>query len=121
MLHKEICCPKCNGHGHISGGDENSIWSKTCDKCNGHGHIVIPMTNGDIIRTCNDEELVKVYYNLKQWALYSGGENNRLLNNSPEDFLLWINKEADDIDLRTIFNFVDKKQYEHPYLKAANI
>ena len=120
MLYKEICCPKCNGHGFISHSEENGIWSENCtDCCN--GTIVVPMTNGDIIRTCNNEELVKVHHNLNQYALYSGGENNRLLDSSPEDFLLWINKKADDIDIRTIFDFVDEKEYEHPYLKVMNI
>lgn len=119
MLYKETVCPECSGHGHICGGDECSIWSKTCDNCNGSGWTVTPMTNSDIIKTCNNEQLVKVYYNLKSWAIYSGGENNRLLNDSPEDLLLWLNKETDDIDLKSIFDFIDEKDYEHPYLSIS--
>lgn len=119
MLYKEIVCPVCNGHGFISGGDDHSIWSKTCDNCNGHQLVVVPMTNGDIIRACNNEQLVRVHYNLQSWALYSGGDKNRLLDDSQEDFLLWLNKDADDIDLKTIFDFIDEKDYEHPYISIS--
>ena len=118
MLYKEIVCPICNGYGHICGGDENSIWSKTCDNCNGNQLIAVPMTNGDVIRICNNEQLLTVYYNLEKWAIYSGGSNNRLLNkDNAEDFLLWLNKDVDDIDLNSIFDFINKEDYEHPYIK----
>lgn len=122
MLYKEIVCPICKGHGFINGGDENSIWSKTCDNCHGYQLISVPMTNGDIIRACNNEQLSIVYCNLEKWAIYSGGSNKRLLNrDNAEDFLLWLNKEADDIDIKTIFDFIDEKNYENPYLKTVNI
>ena len=106
MIYKEILCPTCNGCGHITGWDENSIWSTTCSNCNGRQTITTPMTNGDIIRICSNEQLLKVYYNLQNTALYSGGDNNRLLSNSQEDFLLWLNKEADDVDIASIFDFI---------------
>ena len=64
------------------------------------------MTNGDMIRQCTNEQLVSVLLNYKTYALYSGGENNRLLNSeSPEDLLLWINKEQDGVDKDSIFRF----------------
>ena len=122
MLYKEIVCPVCKGRGFINGGDDHSIWSKTCDNCHGYQLISVPMTNGEIIRACNNEQLLTVYYNLEKWAIYSGGSNKRLLNkDNAEDFLLWLNKEADDIDIKTIFDFIDEKNYEHPYLKTVNI
>lgn len=120
MLYKEIICPVCNGHGFVSGGDDKSIWSKSCDNCNHSGFITVPMTNGDLIRKCNNEQLQKVYFNLKTWAIYSGGDENRLLDDSPEDFLLWLSKETDKIDIKTIFDFIDEKDYEHPYLKITS-
>lgn len=119
MLYKEIICPACNGHGFICGGDEHSIWSKTCDECTGRGLVVVPMTNGDVIRTCNNEQLMEVYCHLGDYAIYSGGKNNRLLSSHPNDFLLWLNKETDNIDLRTIFDFIDEKDYEHPYISIS--
>lgn len=118
-MYKEIICPVCNGRGYISGGDDYSTWSKTCDNCNGHQFVVVPMTNGDIIRACNNEQLAKLHHNLKVWALYSGGNNNHLLNDSQEDFLLWLNKDADEIDLKTVFDFMDEDDYEHPYISIS--
>lgn len=122
MIYKEIICPICNGCGFISGSDDHSIWSEGCDNCNNNGSLVIPMTNGDIIRLCNNEQLLTVYYNLDKIAIYSSNNNKRLLNkNDPDDFLLWLNKDADDIDLRTIFDFINEKDFEHPYLAIAKI
>lgn len=119
MLYKEIPCPECDGHGHISGGDLNSIWSIQCSNCMGSGLVVSYITNADLIRQCDNEQLVKVYRNLKEWAIYSGGEKNRLLDRSPEDFSLWLNKVTDDIDIKTIFDFIDEKDYEHSYVKSS--
>lgn len=122
MLYKKIICPVCKGYGFINGGDDYSIWSKTCDNCYGYQLVAVPMTNGDVIKCCNNEQLAKVYINLGKWAIYSGGTNKRLLNkDNTEDFLLWLNKEADKIDLETIFDFIDEKNYEYPYLKKVNI
>lgn len=118
MLYKEIACPVCNGHGFICGGDDHSTWSKTCNNCNGIGFVIARKTNGDMIRTCNNEQLMEVYFHLGDYAIYSGGKNNRLLDSTPADFLLWLNKEVDDIDLRTIFDFINKEDCEHPYTKA---
>ena len=121
MLYHEIPCPECNGWGYISDSNMNSIWSRQCTSCRGTGLIVVPVTNGEIIRTCSNEQLVKVYDNLSKWAIYSGGDNNRLLYSSiKEDFLVWLNKEADKPDMETIFDFIDEKDYEHPYVKAIN-
>ena len=58
-MNKTIACPKCNGRGFISGGDDKSIWSKTCDRWHGNCTIDVPMTHGDLIRTMSDEELAK--------------------------------------------------------------
>jgi hypothetical protein len=80
------------------------------------GSSVIPMTNGDIIRLCNNEQLLEVRNNLDTYAIYA---NNRLvINEYDEDFLLWLNKATDDIDLETIFPFINKEDYEHPYLRT---
>lgn len=115
MLYKETVCPKCNGYGFISHYEENGVWSENCKECH-NGIIVVPMTNSDVIRRCNNEQLAKVYINLGKWAIYSGGNNNRLLyQDNVEDFALWLNKETDKIDLETIFDFIDEKDYEHPY------
>lgn len=118
MLFKETVCPVCSGHGFISGSDDCSIWSKPCTNCQ-NGSIVVPVTNGDLIRRCTNDQLLKALTNLTHWAIYSGGEHNRLLLSTPEDFLFWLNKAADDTDCRTIFDFIDKTDFEHPYTKAV--
>ena len=105
MLYKEIVCPKCNGYGFISHYEENGVWSECCTECH-NGIIVVPMTNGDIIRRCNNEQLIKVFSSLK----------NRSIN-----LLLWLNKETDKCDLETTFDFINEKDYEHPYLTVAQI
>lgn len=56
-------CEKCWGTGHVSGGDENSTWSKSCEACHGVGFIRVPMTNADRIRAMTDEELAKFIAN----------------------------------------------------------
>ncbi len=118
MLYKRIVCPTCRGLGFISHFTENSVSSKGCPDCT-DGTTVAPITNGDLIRRCSDEQLMKVHDNLNNWAIYSGGENNRLLSSTSEDFLLWLTKVTDDIDLQTIFDFVDKKDYENPHTKVV--
>lgn len=55
--------------------------------------------NGDRLRSLTNEQLAEVLMNLDNNAIYSGGENNRLLNKDLyEDFVLWLNKESDWID-----------------------
>ena len=121
MKYKEVTCPECNGRGVIFGGDENSMWSKTCDNCHGEGIIAMLMTNGDIIRACNNEQLIKVYYNLEHYAIYSSDDNKRLLfKDNAEDFLLWMNKVADKVDIDTIFSFLDKRDYVSPFFKTKS-
>ena len=115
MLYKEVICPVCNGRGFISKSTECSISSLPCPGNCRDGMIVIPMTNADIIRICDNEQLVKVHVNLSNWALYSGGEYNRLLDSSPEDFSIWLNKVTDETDLQTIFDFIDKDHFKHPW------
>lgn len=118
MLYKETVCPVCNGHGFISGHDDCSIWASQCANCQ-NGSIVVPVTNGDLIRRCTNDQLLQVFTNLTHNAIYSGGEHNRLLLSTQEDFLFWLNKATDDLDLRTIFDFVDEKDYEHPWTKVV--
>lgn len=120
MLYKETPCPECRGLGFTCHTTENSVSSKPCIKCQ-YGTIVVPITNGELIRTCDNEQLLKVLINLTHNAIYSGGEHNRLLLSTPDDFLFWLNKETDDLDLRTIFDFIDEKDFEHPYLKVVNV
>ena len=109
-MFRSVCCPECNGRGFNTIYSENSIGTKICEKCQGSAMISVPMTNGEIIRILSNEELHKVLYTLRDSAIYSGGVHNRLLltSENPEDLLLWLNKEADDIDMRTIFPFIDK-------------
>ncbi len=118
MLYKETVCPVCNGYGFISGNDDCSIWASLCTNCQ-NGSIVVPVINGDLIRRCTNDQLLQVFTNLTHNAIYSGGDNNRLLLSTPEDFLFWLNKATDDLDLRTIFDFVNEKDYEHPWTKAV--
>lgn len=120
MLYKETVCPVCNGNGFISHWDENSISAESCTNCQ-NGLIAVPMTNGDLIRRCTNEQLLKVLINLTHTAIYSGGEHNRLLLSTPEDFAFWLDKATDDLDLRTVFDFVDEKDFEHPWAKVAEI
>jgi hypothetical protein len=57
------------------------------------------MNNGAKLRSLTNEELAEVLINLDNIAIYSGGENNRLLNKDLyEDFLCWLNKENDWLD-----------------------
>lgn len=118
MLYKEIVCPKCHGRGFIGGGNESSAWSEPCPNHCHSGLVVVPMTNGDLFRKCTNEQLVKVFTNLNQWAIYSGGNTNRLLDDTPEDFALWLYKATDDTDLRTIFDFINEKDFEHPWIRG---
>ena len=118
MLYKETVCPICNGRGSISYFDENSVSAETCRNCR-NGLVVVPMTNGDLFRRCNNEQIIKVLNNLTKTAIYSGTTPNRLLGSSKEDFLFWLNKPADTIDVESIFDFINEKDFEHPWLKLA--
>jgi hypothetical protein len=118
MLYKETVCPVCSGHGFISGHDDCSIWASPCANCQ-NGSIVVPVTNGDLIRRCTNDQLLQVFTNLTHNAIYSGGDNNRLLLSTPEDFLFWLNKATDGLDHRTIFDFINEKDYEHPWTKVV--
>lgn len=60
--------------------------------------------NGDKIRQCTNEQLMKVYKNLKTNAIYVNGELMSI-NYYPGHFLAWLNKESDKVDEETIFNF----------------
>ena len=120
MLYKEVTCPKCGGVGFISKVGDDSVWSMRCTECTG-GTVLAPVTNGDIIRRCTNEELAKVHIALAENALYSGVENRRLLTDTYEDFLLWLDKPVEDLDMQTIFEYVDKTKYEHiPFTKVVN-
>lgn len=121
MLYKETVCPECRGYGFITESTECSISSKPCPARCREGRVVVPITNGDLIRRCTNEQLLKVLINLTHTAIYSGGEHNRLLLSTPEDFAFWLDKATDDLDLRTVFDFVDEKDFEHPWAKVADI
>lgn len=118
MLWRETICPVCRGQGFIGRSSECAVWCTPCVNCQ-NGIIVVPVKNGDLIRQCTNEQLVRVYEGLKSCALYSGGDNSRLLDSSAEDFKLWLNKATDEVDLRTIFDFVNEKDYEHPWTKVV--
>ena len=122
MFYKETMCKTCNGYGFITESTDCSISSRPCpDGCH-NGIVVVPMTNGDVIRRCTDEQLQRVYQNLGNNAIYSGGEKPRLLYDSePEDLVEWLHKETDDLDRRTIFDFIDKDAYSNPYLEVAKL
>ena len=120
MLYKEISCPSCGGAGFFGRHSDCAVWSEPCTECI-NGTVVVPVTNGDIIRRCTNEELAKVHIALAENALYSGVENHRLLNTDTyEDFLLWLDKPVEDLDLQTIFEFVDKDKYEHPWSRIIH-
>lgn len=122
MFYKETMCKTCNGYGFITESTDCSISSRPCpDGCH-NGIIVVPMTNGDVIRRCTDEQLQRVYQNLGNNAIYSGGEKPRLLYDSePDDFVEWLHKETDDLDRRTIFDFLAEDTYSNPYLEVAKL
>jgi hypothetical protein len=121
MLYKETICQECRGYGFITESTECSISSKPCPARCHEGRIVVPITNGDLIRRCTNEQLLKALINLTHNAIYSGGEHNRLLLSTPEDFAFWLDKATDDLDLRTVFDFVDEKDFEHPWTKVTEI
>lgn len=105
---KKIQCPVCAGYGHM-GYKRDKKWpgalsADMCIRCYGTGLIRVPMTNGDRIRNCTNEELAKVRANLHKWAIYAD-DPPRLLWDTEGDFLLWLDKETDDTDKETIFNF----------------
>lgn len=119
MFYKETMCKTCNSYGFITETTDHSISSRPCsDRCH-NGIVVVPMTNGDVIRRCTDEQLQLVYHNLKNNAIYSSSPVRLLFDSDPEDFKEWLQKETDDLDLRVIFDFLDKDTYRHPYLEAA--
>lgn len=105
MFYKEIACPACNGRGFICHFEENGVSAERCSNCH-EGLVEVPMTNGDLIRRCTNEQLIQVLGNLTKCAIYSGTTPNRLLDNSKEDFLFWLDKSADNIDIETIFDFL---------------
>lgn len=119
---KVKACPKCKGHGFITVFTENSIGARPCYECNSKGAVAVPMTNGDIIRSCNNEQLVIVFENLNTSVIYSEEKNRRLLFFSdPDDCKLWLDKEADSLDMKTIFNFIDEEEHDREFdLTRAN-
>ena len=121
MLKVKIC-PKCKGCGFISISTENSIGARHCYECNGKGVIAVPMTNGDVIRSCNNEQLVIAFENLNTSAIYSEEKNRKLLFfNNPDDCKVWLDKKADALDMRTIFNFINEEEHDKEFdLARAN-
>ena len=114
MLKVKVC-PKCGGRGFIV-STENGISACHCYECNGKGVIVVPMTNGDVIRSCNNEQLASAFENLNTMAIYSEENNRRLLFFSdPDDCKLWLDKEANSLDMRTIFNFIDEEDHDKEF------
>jgi hypothetical protein len=75
------------------------------------------MTNGDLLRTCNNSELAEVFKNLATWDINA--------NKSADVFAIWLNvwlnKPTDETDLKVVFTFVDEKDFEHPWTKVAEI
>lgn len=116
MLYKKAPCPDCNGKGYLYVSTINSISCYRCEHCGGDGQVARPMTNGDLIRLCTNEQLAYVWDKLKQNAVYSGGNYPRLLSDIYEDYLVWLNKTADKNDLKWIFDFVDESDYPHPFI-----
>ena len=115
MLKAKIC-PECNGLGFITVSTENSIGARPCYECNSKGVVAVPMTNGDIIRSCNNKQLLIAFENLNTMAIYSEENNRRLLyTDDPDDFKLWLDKEADLLDMRTIFNFIDEEEHDKEF------
>ena len=98
---KTVTCPDCGGYGFVTHNEDNGVWSERCKNCDGLGVISKFMTNGDVIRYCDNEELVKLYNNLKE---------NKLLFDSVESISAWINKETDEHDMENIFNFIDEDE-----------
>ena len=117
MLFRKTVCPICSGHGFTNRSSQYSIWSERCTNCQ-NGVIEVPVTNGDLIRRSTNDQLVRVRENLKNWAIYSGEEPNRLLDSSNEDFKLWLDKATDSTDLETIFDFVEECDYERSWPKT---
>ena len=115
MLYKEVPCKKCGGQGFISYSNENSAWSVPCDECK-DGLVIEPVTNGDLIRRCTNKQLAIVYQNLTSCAVYSSAPNRQLLY-LPAELERWLDKETDDLDVETIFDFINKKEFEHPWIK----
>lgn len=111
MLYKETVCPVCNGHGFLSGGDDHSVWSKPCTNHCHNGLVAVPMTNGDLFRKCTNEQIVKVLSSLTKYANDAGRASNSFL-------LFWLDKETSELDLETVFDFINRKDYEHPWLRV---
>ena len=60
------------------------------------------MTNFERMMTCKTpEEFAYIFSRLKTFALYANG---KLLNQSPSDFLEWLNKENNSLDATIIFD-----------------
>lgn len=60
------------------------------------------MTNFERFTKCETpEEFTYVFMRLQQYAIYANG---RLLDSSPNDFMEWLNKETDELDIDIVFN-----------------
>lgn len=97
-MYKKVVCPECNGSGFKSIAKDYGAWSTWCSKCNRKGFVVEPMTNGDIIRRCNNEQLAKVLDNMGNYFFNS--------------FSSWTSKEATDSDRGLIFDFISKEEWD---------
>ena len=60
------------------------------------------MTNFERITKCKTpEEFAYAFMRLNHYAIYANG---RLLDSSPNDFMEWLNKETDSVDISIVFN-----------------
>ena len=123
MYKKQIPCPECNGHGYISGGNENGSWAKTCPHCMGKRNITVPMTRADRFRSMTDEELVNAIQCIMNAVIQDQSffcqEKVECMNmmDSPNEIpdewckrclLEWLRKPADGTRIR--YGFDDKQE-----------
>lgn len=114
---KIVPCSECNGKGYTTewiNDKENlcmGVTSIPCNKCHGTGQLEELMTVRDILRTCSNAELAKVYKNIQEHGIFSDGMISHQLDiTSPEkmeeNLTSWLGKIPNFKDETSIFNLV---------------
>lgn len=97
---KKAKCPNCDGVGHMGWypdpKDHGALVADMCPKCYGTGQIKVHMTNADMVRQMDDEDLAGVLLN---W--FSDGYDEIYVSDFGDIYdraLEWLQQQAEDED-----------------------